>query len=562
MGLWSAFLSLFGESTEENKKSSKGPARQRHTRRHTTANVSEGSLLTGRVAYVGNSFAKLESGDTRAVVFMREMANHYVSDPNEVLSEGQAVEFVILERNDRNQDEWVGSIAAVGEARARKVLSGWSEGDIVSGTVSDIKPKGVVVESLGVRVWIPISELAWSWLEHPSSAVHLGETVKAKLLRINEPAGWLKDSRARKAGAVASVRACMDRPESPEVELPMSCLPFKVSAVARKPRSCDPVVAYALEELALGNSQADLQTNTGLPERTLSKILETLEADELARNGLLTQRGRELAEAIGCARDLNSDPIRGLFASASHPTSQFLRRTAVEDGKEYPRGWPRPPFDRRVEDAFNRATDEALPELLLEKVAGEAKRGLLARLQGDERLRVFLRRDGARPWKAVWVPVPEHWILAGLWGRFDAVGTHPYRPVALSNRCRSLLMVRLHGTSLGQGQVHERHQRWLDMYGAENRRDQDFNLPPDNLEQVEEARKAYREQRVAGAVEATIYFEPSTATYWHPREDVKPHFRDRRGGSFPALPNLTEVDEDMGFGTMDWQPTTWCVVGV
>lgn len=567
MSLWDGLLRLLGwnDEAEEPQK----PSRQRHrpSPKAPTAGygVAAGTVLSGRVEYVGDSFAKLASGSTRAVVFLREMANHFVSHPSEVLSEGQAVDFVVIERGDRNPDEWVASIAAVDEARTRAALAKLNEGDVISGSVTEIKDRGVVVDCAGVRAWVPISEVAWSWLEHPSDALRLGQSVDAKVLRIDEPDGWLRDSRARRAGAVASVRACTDRPESPEVEMAMSGLPFKVWAVPRKPRSCDPVVSYVLEELARDVGRHTVRANTGLPDATLAQILEALERDDLARNDTLTNRGRRLAEAIQCARELNSDPIRGLFASAAHPASQFLRAAAVDEGKEYPRSWPRPPFNRRAEDTFTRATDEALPELLIERIAGDDKRGLLASLQGDERLRVFLRRDGSRPWKAVWVPVPEHWVLAGLWSAFHAVGSRPYRPVDLNERCRDFLMVRLHGTPSRSKQLPEKHQRWLDMYGTEYRRDQDFNLSPEILKHLERARKAYRDLEQSQEEEQdelSIFFEPATATYWRPRERANLHVRDRKGRSFPDFPGLELVAEGLGEGGVDWTPESWCVVGV
>ena len=457
MSLWDGLLRLLGWSDEPEKPQT--TTRQRHRPSSASGSgVAPGDVLSGRVEYVGNSFAKLESDGTRAVVFMREMADHYVSDPSEVLSEGQALDFVIIERGNRNPDEWVASIAAVDEARTRATLAQLNEGDVVSGSVAEIKDRGVVVECGGVRAWVPISELAWSWLDHPSDVIRLGLSVEAKVLRIEEPEGWLRDGRARRARLVASIRACTDRPESPEVDMAMSCLPFKVWAVARKPRSCDPVVSYVLEELARGAGRDLLRSNTGLPDGTLTQILAALEQDGLARRGDVTERGRRLAEAIGCARELNSDPIRGLFASAAHPASQFRRAASVDESREYPRSWPRPPSNRRAEDTFMRATDEALPELLIERIAGDDKRGLLASIQGDEKLRVFLRRDGSRPWKAVWVPVPEHWVLAGLWSAFHAVGSRPYRPIELNERCRNFLMVRLRGTPSSNKRLPEEHQ--------------------------------------------------------------------------------------------------------
>lgn len=565
MSLWEGLSRLLGLTDEPGKRRT---TTRQQGRPSTTlwSGVSPGTVLSGRIEYVGDKFAKLASGDTRAVVFLPEMADHFVSHPSEVLSKGQVVDFVIIRRGDRKPDEWVASIAAVDEARTREALVSVSEGDVLTGRVSEIEDRGVVVECLALRAWVPITELAWSWLDHPSDVVRLGQTVEAKVLRIDEPEGWLQNRKARRARVVASVRACTDRPESPEVYMALSCVPFKVWAVARKPRSCDPVVSYTLEEIARGADRALLRSNTGLPDGTLTQILATLEQDGLATNGQITDPGRRLAKAIGCARELNLSPIRGLFASAGHPASQFLPAESIDDDREYPRSWPRPPFNARAEGMFTRATDEAIPELLIERVAGDDKRDLLASLQGDERLRVFLRRDGSRPWKAVRVTVPEHWVLAGLWSAFDSVGTRPYRPVAPDERCRDFLMVRLYGTPSSSKELPEEHQRWLDMYGTESRHDQDFNLTPEILGTLEQAREAYREQQRSpsddDADSLTVYFEPTTETYWIPRKHSKFRVRNQKGKSFPDFPSLEQLGPDLGHGAIDWTAESWCVVGV
>ncbi len=527
--------------------------------------VAPGTILSGRVEYVGDTFAKVASGVTRAVVFLGEMADHHVSNPSEVLFKGQTVDFIVIERSTRNLDEWVASLVAVGEARSREALAKLNEGDVISGTVAEIKDKGVVVDCESFHAWVPISELAWRWLDHPAEVVRLGQSVQAKVLRKEEPEGWLHDKRARRAKAVASVRACTDPPISPEVEVAMSCLPFKLWAVARKPRACDPVVSYVLEELDRGADREVILANTGLPANTLTRILETLEEAGLARNNELTKRGRRIAEAIQWARELNADPIRGLFASAAHPRSQFLPADVVDESRDYPRDWPRPPYNRQAEDTFARATDDELPEFLLQRIVGDDKRGLLQTLQSDERLRVFLRRDGSRPWKAAWVPVPEHWVLAGLWSAFQAVGSRPYRPADTTERCRDFLMVRLRGRPSSSGRLPEKHQRWLDRYGTEPHGEEDVGLSPEALERLERARRAYREQRRNNAGkpdELTVFFEPATATYWRIRDPSRVKVRDRKGSSFPDFPNLEGLAEDLGHDVIGWSPESWCMVKV
>ncbi|MBT3224118.1 MAG: S1 RNA-binding domain-containing protein, partial [Proteobacteria bacterium] len=222
--------------------------------------------------YVGDSFIKVGRGSVGAVVFLHEMAEHYVRHPSEVFREGQAIDFVLLERGNRNPDEWVGSIVAVSEARTRQALSGVEVGTLLNGTIVDIEDSRVELDCNGVRARAPISELAWGWFEHPSEVVRLGEQFQVEVLRVDQPSGWLSDKRARRAHVVVSIRACLARPESPIVEMPFSCQPFKVWVVARKPRCCDPVVLHVLEEIVRGRTEEEIRAATGLPERTLDAV--------------------------------------------------------------------------------------------------------------------------------------------------------------------------------------------------------------------------------------------------------------------------------------------------
>lgn len=473
--------------------------------------IEPGKIVTGTVDYVGDKFAKLSSGNVRATVFLPEMANHWISQPSEVISEDQTVEFVLKERSNHKPDEWIASIAAVSEARARQKLSAIECDHEIYGTVDEIKEQGVVLKCDGFKAWIPFSEMAWDGIEHPSEVVRIGEEVKVKILHVELPDGWLRNKKARRAQAVVSRRACLPKPKSPIIKMPFSCLPFKVWAVPKKPRNCDPVVLHVLEELVRGCGEDEIQKSTGLPARTLDEILDLLEDEGLAQTRMPSPQGRKLVEAIFCAGDLNTAPIRGLFASAAHPSVQYLRRETDHPQREYPDGWARPPVNRRAEiDFFNHATDRAHIEMLIERIASDDQRDTWASLQQDERLRGFLRREGAP--KIEYIPVPEHWVLAGLWSAFEAVGTKPYRPDNLKERCRVFLLIRL----------------IVEVAGAEKTK--------------------------------YLYFEPSTATYWVCRSGSQP--KELKGANFPVLPDIKGTTLPQGGTVTAVKPNTWCIVRV
>jgi hypothetical protein len=304
---------------------------------------------------------------------------------------------------------------------------------------------------------------------------------------------------------------------SPHISIAYSSLPFKVWAIAKTPRSCDPVVLYVLEDLVAGRTKDEIAATTGLPNSTLDKVKEVLVGEKLVKGWSPSVNGKRLAEAVSLARELNSDPIRGLFASAANPASQFISAEEQHKQNEYPRDWPRPLFNKAAEDTFARATDEALPEPLIERIVTEDKRSILAKLQEDDRLRVFLRRDGPRPWIPVYVETSEHWFLAGLWSAFVPFIGHPYRPANGHSRCRDFLMVRCNAVEKKNGTPLE-----------------------------------------------IVYFEPYTSSIWRVQSSERVFVRDRKGATFPSLPSLGKqgVSLESGSVAKHLTPVSWCIVGV
>ncbi len=514
MSFWGELVSaLLGGDSPSSSSTKRSRRESSSTNRGSS--YSPGDLLSGKVEFVAGKFAIVVSGDFKALVPLREMSESHVSDPTDILSKGQSVEFVLLQNDARG---WTASLAAVPEARAREALAELEEGDLIKGHVAELKDRGVLVDVVGFQAWVPISELAWRWVDHPSEVVSIGDEVELKLTRIEMPEGWLTDKRKRRAKAVASLRACTPEPESPEIPVAFSGMPFKVWAVPKTPRNCDAVTTFVLEEIAGGQSRDSIAETTGLNLATLENIHTFLADESLANNWSATDRGRDLVEAIASARELNDDPIRGLFASAAPQAAQLLSLHEHHKQQPYPRGWPRPPFHKPAEDDFAKATDEALPEPLIEKLVPEDKRSGLARLQEDSRLRIFLRRDGGRPWKPVFIETSEYWLLAGLWSSFRPFFGEPYRPANGSERCQNFVMVRCLVVRAKQ----------------------------------------------EDAPSEIVYFEPNTETLWCLNEERKVREKRLRGDVFPALPTPVHKDGESGSDQAEWQlqPDSWCSVRV
>ncbi len=467
-------------------------------RKQIFATLEVGQVRQGSVKNITDFGAFIDLGGLDGLLHITDIAWGRVGHPSEVLSIGEEVEVKVLNYDEKRERISLG-MKQLQDHPWKDVEEKYPVDSKVIGKVVSITDYGAFVElEQGVEGLVHISEMSWTQhIRHPSKLVSISDEVEVMVLRVDQE------------GQKISLGL---KQVSPIVEMPFSCLAFKVWAVPKKPRNCDPVVLHVLEELVRGCNEDEIRKSTGLPARTLDEILDLLEDEGLAQSRMPSTQGIELTEAISRARDLNADPIRGLFASAAPPPEQYRRRhKSNHSQREYPNSWARPPFNRPAETDF--LTDEAHLEILIEHIASNDQRDAWASLREDTRLRVYLRRDG--PPKIEYVPVPEHWVLAGLWSKFDAVEAKPYRPDSnkLKERCRDFLMIRF-------------------------------------IVEVADKKET-----------KPLYFEPWTKTYWIPRSDDHPRVRERTG-EVPPTPNIKGVILPRGGKITNATPDCWCKVEV
>jgi small subunit ribosomal protein S1 len=74
------------------------------------------------------------------------------------------------------------------EVKRRKALSTLEEGKIVLGKVMKILDQGAFIDLDGVDGFLPISEISWGRVRHPSDVINLDETLKVKVIKIESDA--------------------------------------------------------------------------------------------------------------------------------------------------------------------------------------------------------------------------------------------------------------------------------------------------------------------------------------------------------------------------------------
>jgi len=420
------------------------PGNSRHsgsTPSYTPRSVSEGDILSGSVDFVAETFIKVSCDGIKAVIFRTEMAESRISHCEDVVQQGQSVEFLLLAPSEKKAGEWKGSLSAVREARLRQVVARMSVGDQVVAVVVDILRAGVKLDWNAHEIWVPMQELSWEWISHAGEVVRLGASVTVSLQRLECPSGWLKD-RKRKTRLEGSLRACVPKPDVPTVKMPFSAVPFELTAVAHRPSDFDSVLCFFLERLCEGVTMGQLGAVTGFPLSSVQAIGLVMAQVGLLEQGIPTLAGHRLVEAVALERESRVNAVSGFFLSAADESSRIVLQASAHSSPEDQVGFPRPPYDATQERRFSQLGGKAVTELVLEGIASAAQRDQLQYLQDDPRLRICVLRK--KSWKTVYVDVPIDWLLGGLWKSFDPLGPRAWRSADKPRRsCRQVLIIRM-----------------------------------------------------------------------------------------------------------------------
>ena len=98
------------------------------------------------------------------------------------------IEVKVLEADPKKNKLILSQRLAVAEQRDQvvdNILSTLQEDMVVSGKVVRIAEFGAFVDINGIDGLLPISEISWSRIKHPSDVISLGETIEVKIIKID-----------------------------------------------------------------------------------------------------------------------------------------------------------------------------------------------------------------------------------------------------------------------------------------------------------------------------------------------------------------------------------------
>ena len=140
--------------------------------------------VEGRVKAVIKGGFQIEVAQRRAFCPISQIDLRYVETPEEYMD--QAYEFLITEFDEDGRNIVLSRRKLLNRALEKvreSFYAGLTVGNLMEGRVTKLMPFGAFVElTPGVEGMIHISELGWSRVENPDEVLHVGESVRVKVI--------------------------------------------------------------------------------------------------------------------------------------------------------------------------------------------------------------------------------------------------------------------------------------------------------------------------------------------------------------------------------------------
>ncbi len=89
----------------------------------------------------------------------------------------------VYAQSQSQQHQHVAALPA--HASAGKKVARFAKGEVLSGRVNKILDKGAHVAVKGYYGFLPIGQIAERWIGHPGEALHVGQKVRVKVIKID-----------------------------------------------------------------------------------------------------------------------------------------------------------------------------------------------------------------------------------------------------------------------------------------------------------------------------------------------------------------------------------------
>jgi small subunit ribosomal protein S1 len=172
---------------------------------------ASGMPVEGMVLSVNKGGVEVAIGDVRAFCPISQLDIRFVEKPDQFV--GEKLTFRVTEVRDRNVVLSRRSLLEDEQRQlAAKTRETLAEGKIVKGKVTGVRDFGVFVDLGGVEGMIPVSELSYTRVGHPSEVVKQGEEVEVEILRMEAAQPNSPEKAKQKERITLSMRARQEDP--------------------------------------------------------------------------------------------------------------------------------------------------------------------------------------------------------------------------------------------------------------------------------------------------------------------------------------------------------------
>lgn len=153
------------------------------------SSVARGQIVEARVTAVNRGGLSVEVNNIRGFLPISQIDMYRVEVPEQYLN--QRLRCLVTEVDPDTQNLVVSRRALLERERQEQQEQFWAElaeGQIREGLIRSIRPFGAFVDLGGADGLIPVSELAWTKTDDPTSVVSVGQRVQVKVVRIDRVA--------------------------------------------------------------------------------------------------------------------------------------------------------------------------------------------------------------------------------------------------------------------------------------------------------------------------------------------------------------------------------------
>ena len=149
------------------------------------SSIEAGKKVTGTVSRLTDFGAFVNLGGIDGLIHISEMSWGRITNPKEVLKEGDTVEVIVLEA-DKEKGKISLSLKDVTPNPWAVAAEKYAVGSVVEGKVVRMVPFGAFVElEAGVDGLVHISQIANKHVVKPEDELKIGEIIKVKVLEVN-----------------------------------------------------------------------------------------------------------------------------------------------------------------------------------------------------------------------------------------------------------------------------------------------------------------------------------------------------------------------------------------